>query len=523
MRNASIFTALLVFALFSALVAQPKEIREKRTHNSKTFINQDETMTTEIKLSPMHFTDKHGDLHEIDNTIRPSHTSYDYEVTSGLYNAYFKQDPRESLPVVFEAQGGATLQFGVQSLVYFNNVSKEHVLVEEAKTSTPVVNGNCITFPQAFTDADLKYYYKNTRLEEHIVFSQTARNRLPSPESKGLEARNTYVMFLSRIDFEKSLTAFVDQEKIQGKDAVESDQPVYFTNIKGQVEFFMPSDHAYLIKEYQNTQPDTLPDQGEAITMKRRFFRQGNDYYMLSGVPYTWLTGLESGTVLFDPQVEINFQPGSSIGKDAWICNYYANNNAGVQHRLQVEAIGTTYHSLIEFSELEQYINSNASVDSAKLSLYCYSLNGSGPVTINAYRVTNSWREGTGGTTWTGDANSSSIDGVTWNERWYGTNWNSAGGDYDPTAVGTTTLSAQGTWIELDITDVVQDWLDGTHDNYGLLLMTTAVDLWPRFYSSDWSASAYHPKLSVNYTTSSPRTTYYVRDAAGQVIATYEK
>jgi hypothetical protein len=245
---------------------------------------------------------------------------------------------------------------------------------------------------------------------------------------------------------------------------------------------------------------------------------------MLSGVPYTWLASLESGTVLFDPQVEINFQPGSSIGKDAWISNSYANNNAGVQHRLQVEETTyTTYHSLIEFSELEQYINSNASVDSAKLSLYCYSLNASGSATINAYRVTNSWREGTGGTTWTGDANSSTIDGVTWNERWYGTNWSSAGGDYDLTAVGTTTVSAESTWVEIDVTDVVQDWLDGTYDNYGLILMTTPGNLWPRFFSSDWSASAYHPKLSVNYTTSSPRTTYYVRDAAGQVIATYEK
>ena len=51
---------------------------------------------------------------------------------------------------------------------------------------------------------------------------------------------------------------------------------------------------------------------------------------------------------------------------------------------------------------------------------------------------------------------------------------------------------------------------------------STAVYQNFKFRSSEYTTAGYRPKLTVTYTTDVV-TTYYIRDAAGNVIATYVK
>jgi hypothetical protein len=521
MKKTVILTVVLALAVNS--FSQKKEIEKKRTHYSRTVVNEDESITTEIQLSPMHYTDQYGKMHPIDCTIQPSNTGYDYQVTTGLYHAYFKQNPTDDFPVVFESRGGIPLRFGLKSLVYFDEASKQYVVIENAKSGSPLVSGNSITYPDMFHYTDVKYYYKTTKLEEHIIFNQLARDNLPIPETVGLVSSNTFVMFLSQIELEKSLPAFIRQERVQTKRVLESKRPILFKNIQGETKFYMPPDYAYYVQKRQSAGPDSIPSQEISVCMKRRIFRENDSYYMLSGVSYDWLKQQGAGTIVFDPQVEINFQPSSSVGKEAWICSSpsYQDRNSGAEQRLQVENSPNIWSTLIEFSELQEYIGGDVTVSDASLSLYCSSTYNN-PPPFDVYRLTHSWREGIA-SEWDGVANSDSIDGVTWNERWWGKDWDSSGGDYDSTPVDSNLVATADAWVDIDVTDVVQDWLDGTYENYGLIFINQSGSGYVRLRSADYSNSDRHPKLSVTYETSSPITTYYIRDASGQVIATYER
>lgn len=104
--------------------------------------------------------------------------------------------------------------------------------------------------------------------------------------------------------------------------------------------------------------------------------------------------------------------------------------------------------------------------------------------TVSAYRVT---------TPWSGMF-------VTWNQANYSTplNWTTPGGDYDP-AVHGDYVSPGGsivylTTLSLDITPIVQGWVNGTNPNYGVILKgTTGVSL--DFYSMSVTGSG--PTLDI--------------------------
>lgn len=83
-----------------------------------------------------------------------------------------------------------------------------------------------------------------------------------------------------------------------------------------------------------------------------------------------------------------------------------------------------------------------------------------GAFDINVYEVTQAWQEG---------ASSGAIGAASWNERLPGTNWNTAGGDFDSAIIATLNTAAIGqhTW---DITSLVQDWYTGAKTNNGLIL-----------------------------------------------------
>jgi hypothetical protein len=77
---------------------------------------------------------------------------------------------------------------------------------------------------------------------------------------------------------------------------------------------------------------------------------------------------------------------------------------------------------------------------------YVYVSQASGQ-TVNLHRVTADWIE-------------SGIGGVT---------WNNFGGSYDVSIIGSFVADAVG-WRSVDVTALVEDWMDGTYDNFGILM-----------------------------------------------------
>ena len=104
-------------------------------------------------------------------------------------------------------------------------------------------------------------------------------------------------------------------------------------------------------------------------------------------------------------------------------------------------------------------IPANATILDATLVLEATAINN-GPINLHIVRITESWEEG-GFLGLLGAAN--------WNQRLDGTSWTSAGGSYNPLVLGTLAVSATGQ-IEFDLTSLVQDWVEGSEVNNGILI-----------------------------------------------------
>ena len=111
-------------------------------------------------------------------------------------------------------------------------------------------------------------------------------------------------------------------------------------------------------------------------------------------------------------------------------------------------------------------------------------------------RVTSSWNEGVGA------CYGSDPNGLTWNSTGTG-NWSTAGGDFASTIYATETGGkddSEGTTYSLNVTTLVNEWLNGTYTNNGLALVPTSPDnkeAWFTLHSDDSPTFSKRPKLQL--------------------------
>ncbi len=115
-------------------------------------------------------------------------------------------------------------------------------------------------------------------------------------------------------------------------------------------------------------------------------------------------------------------------------------------------------------------IPAGATITSATLSIYS---NISISHTVNIHRITASWTE-------------------------LGATWANFAASYDPAIAATLPVSSAG-WHSADITALVQEWVNGTVPNYGVLLEQDRTE-YTTYYSSEWSDPTLRPKLEICYT-----------------------
>lgn len=143
-------------------------------------------------------------------------------------------------------------------------------------------------------------------------------------------------------------------------------------------------------------------------------------------------------------------------------------------------------------SDLTQLGLPGVTLDSAIFSIYVGAVTNQ---TVNVHRITADWAENV----------------VT---------WNSFGGAYDPTIVGSFTTDATG-WKTVNVSSLVQAWIDGVYPNYGLLIEQgqTNGSVYP---SSEYASVSIRPMLTICYTTMSGQTCVTMqRGANGNVADTY--
>ena len=190
-------------------------------------------------------------------------------------------------------------------------------------------------------------------------------------------------------------------------------------------------------------------------------------------------------------------QPNATTGKDAYIRGDSGNTNKNYGNMTAGNVgpySGSELRYLIEFDLSD--IPSDAVVTNTNLTMTT-SKTMSNDLNVSAHRITSSWAEGSGN----GDPNNSTINGTTWNERWNDTSWSSAGGDFSATAEIVTNISRSANQATVfNITDLVQSWVNGSYNNYGVILKEDVGNDYTAFYTSDYNETiSYRPRIRVDY------------------------
>ena len=176
--------------------------------------------------------------------------------------------------------------------------------------------------------------------------------------------------------------------------------------------------------------------------------------------------------------------------KDTYLDDNNPANNYGTSTSLVMDESGGGLgegHVLLQFDL--SAIPAGAVITNATLQLQAVSKTDIGSTDIHIYEVTETWDEGTGGTT-----------AANWNNRQpdipTDTPWSTPGGTIDPTVAATLTTSSIGqhTW---NITALVQAWNDGVKTNNGLMLASDDFGLVAFTYDSREGSTP--PKLVISY------------------------
>ena len=173
-------------------------------------------------------------------------------------------------------------------------------------------------------------------------------------------------------------------------------------------------------------------------------------------------------------------QPASE-GKDTYIREgTEANYGTGTSIQIGKTAAGVNLRSLIEFNVSE--VPSENTITSAIMQLYVSSINGN--LTLKVYRLTSPWIE----------------TESTWNNMSSSNPWTTAGGDYlnEITALNISEIG----WYNFTITSAVRNWINGSYENYGLILISENATNgnYTTIYSSDYSTAGLRPRITIDYT-----------------------
>jgi hypothetical protein len=175
-------------------------------------------------------------------------------------------------------------------------------------------------------------------------------------------------------------------------------------------------------------------------------------------------------------------QPGPAEGKDTYI-RQGVDTNFGSDFALRVgkTAAGVEFRSLIEFDTSS--IPQGSTITSAILQIYISNAVNLNNVTIKAFRITSNWTESEAG----------------WNNRTSSSLWGSTGGDYTQED-GSIAINQTG-YYNISIINMVRNWIDGTAENFGIMLLSEDAENgnYKEISSSDSLTEEQRPKLIITH------------------------
>ncbi|MCA9733976.1 MAG: RHS repeat-associated core domain-containing protein [Deferribacteres bacterium] len=427
------------------------ELKAKRTAQSKSYLDtKNNTITAVINSGYIHYQDEFKQWQEIDTDITVSDDSSHYEVIKGMFQASFAFDiTSNGYPAEFMLPDSTYFRTKLYSLSYYDSSSNQLLTIQNTQSSIGNIDGNKISYPDAFTGANIEYYYNPTYLKQQLMLTQTGREYLPTPASMGLIDSTTFLVMVTKFGVPDSLDAIVSYQGIVEKNgseiifSYEGDAPVAFVTDSNNTKFMIPEDWAY-----------GPMDSSAGFRMWRKIYTLDSTHYWLTGVPYSWIQSQDEGTLILDPAVNMYYpSQDRTISDDG---NIFPSNDEKLYVANYLN--GNVRRPLIQF-DVGNWEEGQVLL-SAELELRTNDHNPD-ELTINCYQVLKEWEESE----------------VSWTDRQTGIPWGSPGVGIDNVDANTV---SEGYFIwddeykQLNLFSLVNFWHENPSENFGIILVSTA-------------------------------------------------
>ena len=459
--------ALMPFASASAVVAQPetvevtrvREVEALRETNSETYLMSDGTYECVVYAENKYYLDENETLRPIDNAIvlaegKTVSRSTQYTNAANAFDVTFSGS---GAPQVSVSYGDAAVTF---SAVGAFGEGKGVIDASSSVISVGAVR-NCPVLNQLTATGSNTAAYKNVFGSADLVYVLDS------------DTLKEYII----LEDKAAPSSFQFQITMAGVTLQKTDTGAFFVNAEGEAVFTIGNLFAV--------------DANGVITDRLKYsFQPGenNTVSITVTIDDAYLKAADRAfPVVIDPSITIS----SSSTADACVCDKYPTTNYYLAAQLRT-GYDTDYgkrRSYIRFSipaDLEVGSIISAYLDIEKMS-------GAAP-TMRAYRVTGSW----------------SSSAITWNNK----------PGYTTTHQSTQSVqrTSGSNWYRMDVTSMVNAWVDGHYMNYGFVLVDSIEndpDHWTTLYSSD-ANSPHKPELIISYSGSdvitppapSPRMTF---------------
>jgi RHS repeat-associated protein len=443
------------------------ELNNKRTANSKTFINPDGTLTTEISQTPIHFKDTNNNWEPINNNLVANTPENVYQNKSNSMKVKFNEKQELDTSILEIEEKNKSIKMELQPL--------EHT-GEKPASVNGLVKENHIRYENIYPNIDLNYSVGSDRIKEDIVYKKKPVNGFPN--------RFTYKMNLKGMYIEENGGVLYVYDQV-------TKQPIYYFDAPYMYDSFIP-------EGFQSVEElNSIPEEAISYEVDLDYEVIDNQLYLNLYPNKEWLNDTKRVyPITIDPTIirlqsspfleDTNIRSGAPTQTGSNDLELGAGTAVG----------GNIIRSLLKF-DLTSIPTGSEILDSS-LDLWFSSTNNSSPINVSAHRMTKAWNEN--------EAN--------WNyaKTVPSTSWTTPGGDFISTPFATVNgITSPGTLDESmkkwDVpTSVVQGWLNTQSTNYGIMLKSTteATTIYKKFVSSESTLnSKYHPLLVVTYKSAS--------------------
>lgn len=294
-----IVLVIVAIAAFQGQAADPVELVDQRSRNSKTFSLGGDSYALDVSLGSVHYKDDPGDPNEqwkdIDTTITESpRENWDWETVKGNWHLLIRDDT-----TVAVGKAGGWLGFQYIGFAYLDWASKEYRILDTRQPVIPVVTNNKITWTGIFGGATLEYIYTPDGFKENLYIPQTTRDWLAAhpPSSYGLDNDTSYLTGIILCDWTGSFPAETADGTPVNWDNVNEfiGSGVFWRHpVTSKIVTALPVGYA----RHDDVEPE------DWIDLRCRFFSQGGFHYLLFGAKVTDLNSMPAGTIILDPSVD---------------------------------------------------------------------------------------------------------------------------------------------------------------------------------------------------------------------------